>query len=806
MRLFCRFSAVLLFVYMFMYTTGTAQPLKQTVRGVVVDADTRLPLPGAQVVLQGVQPLRGTATDADGLFRIDGLPVGRHTLAFSYLGYESAVIADLLLISGKETVLEVGLKESLTSLNEVVVTAGEGPGAALHELALVSARSISPDETNRYAGGFNDPARILSNFAGVNNSQDGSADIIVRGNAPKYLQWRVEGMEIPSPNHFGDPAGLGTNGVSMLNNNLLSTSDFFTGAFTADYGDVLSGVYDVKLRAGNNEHMEGIAGVGVLGTDLTLEGPLNKEGRGSLLANYRFTTIALADKMGLLQDLGGIPSFSDAAFKLHVPTKNHGTFSVFGLGGRSSIAFEDVSHSIWRTPGNRGMRADISEDFSKKAFMVNAGISHHLPIDAKSYLSWNLGFSRDGIEDGIVEHETFTSGAQESRDNFKSRINGNTVRAGLTWHRKHSARTIVEAGMRGIFRTRNMEISALDSTLQREYFVDMKASANSYRSYVMTKHRFSENLSATAGFHHHYVAYNGKMAYEPRFGLAWTPGNGHAFSLGAGQHSTMEALHHYEAQVVEADGALSRPNRSLDLLKARHLVGGYEYRGLPGWRFKFEAYTQHLYDLPVDANPSSSFATINETLEFRTTRLVNAGKGRNSGVEITLEKYFSKNYYLLFNATVYDSKYTALDGKTRNTAFNNRYLVNALAGKEFHGLGRKRNNTFAINGKVFTGGGRPIVPLLRDENGAVDVDPEQNRYYDEGRAFSLSLDRIFTLTLAVSYKWNRLNRTSELFLNIENLTNNKPRLSEFYDPEAAGNVGHLTPLGVFPNMMYRLYF
>jgi hypothetical protein len=248
-----------------------------------------------------------------GSFRFDKIPVGRIDLQLSYLGYERKIIPNIVVNSGKEVVLELDMQESIINMDVVVIKPEKEKGKALNEMSLIGARSISPEESNRYAGPFNDPSRIVSNYSGVAASQDGSNDIIVRGNSPKYMQWRLEGVQITNPNHFADQNGVGGSGISALNNNLLSTSDFYTGAFSPEYGDVLSGVYDIKLRAGNNEKFEGSAALGILGTDLTLEGPLKKGYGGSYLFNYRYSTISLIKDLGLV-DVDGVPKFLDAAF------------------------------------------------------------------------------------------------------------------------------------------------------------------------------------------------------------------------------------------------------------------------------------------------------------------------------------------------------------------------------------------------------------------------------------------------------------------------------------------------------------
>jgi len=185
---------------------------------------------------------------------------------------------------------------------------------------------------------------------------------------------------------------------------------------------------------------------------------------------------------------------------------------------------------------------------------------------------------------------------------------------------------------------------------------------------------------------------------------------------------------------------------------------------------------------------------------------VNKGTGKNYGIEFTLEKFFNNKYYYLINTSIYNSKYTALDGVERNTAYNGNYLVNILFGKEFVKLGRNRNQTLGINAKVFFGGGQKIVPLLRDEQGNLAVDSANNRYWDHDKAYENSLGDVYQVILSASYKWNKPKATHELFINMDNVTNTKGKLSEFYDESEPNGIGYVTQFGLFPNLMYRVYF
>lgn len=794
-----------IFFLFFLFTSVFSQNFNQTVRGVITDQDSKQPIAGATITIAGSNPLKVILTDKEGSFRFSNMPIGRLTLHVSNLGYEKIILPNIVVNSGKETVLNINMQEAVAQLQGVVLTFDKNKGQPLNDMALVSGRSISPEQTNRYAGGFNDPSRILSNFAGVTSSQDGSNDIIVRGNSPKYIQWRLEGIQITNPNHFSDQSAVGGS-ISALNNNLLATSDFYSGAFSAEYGDVLSGVYDVKLRQGNNEKFESTFGLGVLGTELTFEGPFKKGYKGSFLVNYRYSTISLLSDLGLVEGLNGALNFQDAAFKVVLPTRQAGLFSFFGLAGLSNFLFKDVSPALWQTPGNRFVPDKIGEDYNKGSHLANLGMNHTLTINKNSHIHTGLSFSSEGIDDDVFENfKTETS--ESSQLNFNGRLIRSTYRVEITYNNKLSSKLKLQAGSKYALLDYNFNQSMFrDNTNVRSTLVNFNENISTLRNFISFRYRFNEKVTTVFGVQNMNVLLNNKRTIEPRFSLNWELNKTSALSAGYGKHSTMESIHHYYTQVKLPDGSNIEPNKDLDLLKAHHFVLGYEKRFNKNMMVKLETYYQDLYDLPVVNSKENIFATINEGLDFQYLDLVNKGSGKNYGVELTVERFFSKNFYYLMNASVYNSTYKALDGIERNTRFNGNYLVNVLFGKDFPKLGKAQNKTISFNSRAFFGGGKKIIPLLRGADGNLAVDPPNNRFYDYSKAYKNDIQDLYQITMSFSYKINKPRATHEIFLTIDNVTNNRGRLTEFYDPGEPGAVGYMKQSAVFPNLMYRVYF
>ena len=272
-----RLSIIFLFTLMVQLVFG--QNFTSTIMGTVVDNTLQQPLPGATVILIGSNPPRGATTDISGKFVIENVPVGRVGIKVSFIGFKELEMNHLQVNTGKELILNITLEENITQMKEVVISATREKAHVRNEMATVSARTFSVEESQRFAGARNYVSRMAMNFAGVRGANDAVNDIIIRGNSSAGLLWRYNGVDIPNPNHFGQFGGTG-GPVSMLNNNVLSNFDFFTGAFPSEYGNATARVFDLRLRNGNSEKHEFLGQVGFNGFEFGAEGPLSEHKRG----------------------------------------------------------------------------------------------------------------------------------------------------------------------------------------------------------------------------------------------------------------------------------------------------------------------------------------------------------------------------------------------------------------------------------------------------------------------------------------------------------------------------------------------
>ncbi len=769
------------------------QKLTQVVRGRIVDEDADIPLVGVSVWIAGG---RGTSTDIDGKFVIKGVPIGRQTLKASYLGYEPHTRSNLMVISAKEMVAEIKLREATMDLIEIKVEARIDKTRPLNELATTSARSFSVEETGRYAASILDPARMAMNFAGVSSGRSDDLDnqISVRGNSPRSNIWRMEGIEIPNPNHYSNLGGSG-GGISMLSSSTLTYSDFYTGGFPAGFGNVLGGVFDINLRKGNDEKREYSFMMGSLGIEASAEGPMSKKG-ASYLFNYRYSTLRILEMVGMnpIEDEDA-PRFQDLSFKFHLPTKKMGTFALFGMGGRSRASVSPIPNpDLW-------VEAQDSLGLDETQLQGTIGLSNRLLLSDRSYLhtvfalsslSYNEKFYslNSNLDVRIDELDKIKNVVATFTSTYTHKLNAqHTFRTGINWSHK----------MIDIY-VENFQVE--QPTPIRRAFVEQDGVTDLIQAYGHWKYRIGDKWVLNTGLHASYFQYNKNYSIEPRVAIQYSPTPKQSINASVGRYSKLphEAFFFYEGVNIQGDSIT--PSKDLDMTKSVHFILGYDYRFSPDFRLKVEAYYQHLYNVPT----TSDFWGIVSTLDgedvgdlIGATKYVNKGKGRNYGIDLTLEKFFSESYYALFTMSLFESKSTPFNGIEYNTQFSTNYRFNLLGGKEFR-VGKNKNSILAINGRFVLGGGARYTP----------IDLENSILYgqafpvlEEFREHKFKPYRRFDI--AVSYKINRQNSTHTFSVDLQNATNETNVYGHYYDPRVQKvllNKHHL----MIPFVNYRVNF
>jgi Carboxypeptidase regulatory-like domain/TonB-dependent Receptor Plug Domain len=778
----------------------------QVIKGTVKDMDSEELLIGASIAVLDLEPKITAATDADGRFRMEAVPIGRHAIAFTYVGYKTVTLPNVLVTAGKEVVLEVALESSVAQLNAAVVVGNHRKDKPQNELAKVSARTFSLEEVTRYSGGRNDVARLATNFAGVNSANDSRNDIVVRGNSPTGLLWRVDGLPIGTTNHF---ATLGTTGgpVSALNTNLLRTSDFMTSAFPAEYGNANAAVFDVKFRNGNADKHEFTGQVSAFtGIELVAEGPIDQEDQSSYLISYRYGLASLATT-----GTSAKPYFQDLGVKLNLGKTKLGRFEFFGMGGLSSIDF--LGAEIDST--------DLFSDPEVDAFVENqlalAGMGHFVQLDAKSYLKTTVGttytsnrYDQDNIllatnETPERKYRAVEVYDREQRYTFSSQYNRKTsprfhLRAGVV-------NEVIHLNSHASDRDGRVDIPDNNNDSVPDYFYtarDMDEYTNLLQVYAQGEYKFTDDLEFTLGLHAQHLALTADAMVGPRAAISWQFMPNQRLSLAYGLHGQMVPLPILVRLAPNSNGDTVRTNGDLSFMKSHHLVLAYDRRFGENWRVKAEGYYQALFALPVEAF-ASSYSAVNEGADFVFTErntLVSEGTGSNSGVELTLEKFLTKGFYTLGTASIFRSRYAGSDGVERSTSFNNGYVLNALLGKEL-AMGKAKRNYLTFDTKFTTSGGRPFTPIDLEAtraNGGRQVLQEQNAFRDR-------YPQYLRLDVKVGFRLNsgKKKMSHQFFVDLQNITNRQNVFLERYNP-VTDRINTVYQNGFFPDFLYRIQF
>lgn len=772
----------ILLLIVFCSSVSLAQPIISTIRGTVKDADTGLPLSNANVQL--VTSGTGVATNANGEFRFEKLPVGRYIISVSFVGYETVTIPELLLESGKENVQEVRLNPAGKQLSEATVISAR-------PAAFNSVQAITIEQTLRYAATYLDPARVATSFAGVAAAHDQANGLVIRGNSPNGMQWRLEGVEIVNPNHlsnagtFSDRSTQTGGGVNILSTQLLGNSYFMSGAFPAQYGNALSGVLDMNLRKGNDEKAEFVAQASLIGMDVAAEGPFSKKSKASYLANYRYSFTGLLGAMGV--DFGGeINRFQDLSFNINLPTSKAGTFTVFGLGGISSNTFTaERDSSLWEFQKD-------GRDIIFKNKMGALGATNALPMGRRTALTTTivasgLSLSRESYNIGGANYSSRV--LTESDEQSKSRI---SLSSYIT-HR-FSERSRLKAGLYATQQSDN---------IYNPKFISNKLTGFILQPFASWTYHISETLTSEIGVHNlFYSNKNGPLtnssnSLEPRVAFRWQASNTQQLSISYGLHSQLQLPQVYLATLPPVSSVNSFQNMDLKPSKAHHFVIGYQKNFTGNSSLKLEAYLQELYDIAISASGKTSFSAINFVENYVNQKLTNKGTGRNYGIEATYQKLLTDQFYMLVSGSLYSATYVGSDGIRRDSRFNGGHTFSFTGGKEFK---TKKGAIWGINIKAIVTGGFRDTPINSDLSKTANA-----TVYQDDQAFTLKMKEYFRPDLRIYWKKSKTRYSRTLALDFQNVAGVKNDAYHYYDTFQK-KVVLQNQLGMIPVLSYRWEF
>jgi CarboxypepD_reg-like domain len=778
----------IIFLFLSFIASKVQSQLVQTVRGTVSDALLKSPLVGANIVWLNSEPLRGATTDTEGVFRFDKIAVGRQSFRVSFVGYKEIFLNNISVEAGKETILNIELEEDIRETNAVIVTAQQDKTQALNDLAVVSARMFSVEETRRFAAGLNDPARMATAFAGVTGGNGDGNSLVIRGNAPNGLLWRMEGVDIPNPNHFAR-VGTSGGGISILSAQLLSNSDFLSGAFPSEYGNALSAVFDLKLRKGNNEKREYTFAASIIGIDAAAEGYFKKGYKGSYLVNYRYGFLSFLQKLGL--NVGDAPTeFQDLSFNISLPSNHLGNFTVFGFGGLSNQIVEAVRDSnLWKKDASsRSGRLDASNTGA-------LGATHSIILGKKTALKSVVSLNQYQYKEEDTRLDKQDAPLIINRDNRFGEYNAivsTVLNHKINVH--HSLRMGFYTTFKG-FDLQQRE--AVNNKLSDKIKTDGNTAL--INTFGQWKWQITEGVRFQLGGHVQHLILNKTSSFEPRAAFSMALSKKHIVALGYGLHGQIQPIGNYFARIaVGKDTVLA--NKNLDFTQSQHWVLGYDWLFAPNWRLKTELYYQGLGQVPVTAGKATNFSIINLNDDFAIEPLKNDGSGKNYGLEWTLERFWTDNFYLIATLSLFNSKYKPSDGIWRNTRYNANTAATFLMGKEWTFKNRKRPAALGVDVKFTHSGGQRVVPIdliksTQQKRTVTDI----NRIYEE------KLPAFYRLDIQAEWKIQYRTMTGSTIIGVQNATNRLNPIRQSFNV-VTNKIQYSYLMRIIPVIGYKIEF
>jgi CarboxypepD_reg-like domain len=793
----------------------SAQDKTQTIRGQVIDKDNQQPLVGATITLVNSLPLMGVLTDANGDFLLEHVPLGRQIIECTFIGYAPFKSEAFILNSIKEGVFRIEMKESATEMNTVIVSSSHNTNAPLNELSVVSSRSFSVEETERIPAGVNDPGRMALSFSGVQQGKDDSEnEILIRGNSSFGLLWRLEGIDIPAPNHFAR-AGSSGGGITVFSAQVLSRSDFSTGGFPAEYGNAISGVMDVHFRKGNTDKREYRAKIGLLGLEFATEGPLptasgqvikkdslTHKSPSSYLVNYRYSTLGVLNKLGFYVVGERISNdFQDISFNIALNGKNKKTtHTLFGIAGLSSEYDAPVANPTDRKIGV----ANNWQDLKLGSNMGTIGWTMTHSIDEKTYLKSVVALMSNYI---FRAYDTLNLKDERYRYNTQNYYD-TRLAATLTYNRKINADLRFKGGIiaQQVFYKYDKTINARPTSRDINERTNQVAQAGStnfqmLQLYGQYNYQANNNLTLNGGVHVLYLWLNNTPSVEPRFSMKYQMTSKQTIGLAYGLHGQVLPFSVYIFQQRDTVGGVvktSTPNHDAKMIQSHHLILSYNLYTDNGWKLSVEPYLQRLIHVPIEPTVGSLYWMLNDQGNVPDFKVVSQGKGLNYGIDVSLERFFSNKFYFLMNVSTFKSSFEVLNKEIRNSRLNTAFGSSLTLGREFT---LKNKATLQLGTRVILNGGFRYSPL------DVSASAKKGQYIPlAGAEWTKQAAPYFRIDPRVAYRFNKNKYAGSISLDIQNVTNHRNISSLAYNPVTNALYSSLQPGSFTPVMSFQYDF
>jgi hypothetical protein len=757
-------SFIAFFVFVFTLSlTAQENQAKLTGRivGHVKNYATKEGVVSATVVLQGTTI--GAATDLDGNFVINNVPVGTYVLRASALGFQTKVRTDVVVAVGKPADIHFELMESTVELEGVTVTTEyfqKSPDAP------ISVQTLGAEEIRRLPGGLEDVVRAISILPGVAQVQNGRNDLIVRGGAPSENLFVIDNIEVSNINHFGTQGASG-GPLSYINLDFVDQTSFKTGGFGAKYGDKLSSVLTIDLKDGREDKLGGKATISASQFGLNLEGPTDEN--GSFLFSARRSYLDFIFKAA---GFGFVPEYWDFLGKVTYTLSPKDQLNVLGIVALDNVKlFNDTEEK----------RFDNSRILSSDQTQALGGISWRHLFD-KGFTNLTLSQTYNGynfLQNDSLLNPIFKSASDE----FETSLRGDIVF-------QLNKESELSFGVQGKFIDFNSNIILpipFWTNFGQQLSVNSTLDTTAIKSalYGQWSLALASNVRMSLGARMDYFnLINDQFTFSPRFSLSYAPNDVLSFTGSVGQYHQAPSYIWLVANPV---------NRNLKYVAVTQYVLGTEYILRSDVKISLEAYVKDYADYPTSiarpylvlANTGAGFGGSEDGYAaFGLDPLVSSGSGQAHGVELFLQKKLSEvPCYGLVSISWNEARFNALDGVSRSSAFDQRWIINL-------GGGYILNDAWEFSGKFRFATGRPYTPYNSD--GSQDISAYNSVRIGSNHSLDLRVDR----------RWNFAGWNLITYIDVQNVYNRKAINVPTYDKrtktvkQPEGGIALLPSIGI----------
>jgi hypothetical protein len=731
------------------------------IEGKITNAFNKEPI--AYAIVQVEATTFGATSDENGAYTITGLNPGMYNLKVSLIGYKPITIYEVQVKSANATFSNIEMEEISTVIQEAVITAQ--PFIKKEESPL-SLSSIGVSEIKRNPGGNRDISKVIQSLPGVAVTSSFRNDIIVRGGSPNENRFYLDGIEVPTINHFSTQGASG-GPVGLINVDFIQNVDFYSGAFPANRGNALSSVLEFKFKDARTDKPAYSFSLGSNDLAATIETPLTKN--STLIASWRRSYLQF-----LFQalDLPFLPKYDDFQFKGEIKPDQNNIIEIIGLGAIDKVTLntsatptEENQYVLSQIPTNQQWNYTIGgswRHFTKNSYQTFVISRNYLNNSAQKYVDNDesnpdkklLDYQSTEAENKIRVEETLR--ANDWKVNYG---------AGIEW---------------ADYTTTTFQKLANELTLN----YSSKIGVFKYGAFgQVSKGILHKRLGLSFGTRLDGNNFNDHMAnplnqFSPRLSASYSLSEKIAINFNTGIYQQLPP--YTTLGYRNTSGALV--NEDVQYIQSKHLVLGLEYNTSNNSRITLEGFYKLYSHYPMDlidsislANKGSDFGVIGNA------PVTSTNKGRSYGLEFFFQQKLFHDFYGLLSYTFVRSEFQNFDGNYVASSWDYRHMLSITGGKLF-------KHNWEVGAKFRYNSGSPYTPYdLQASALKTNYDVTNSGIPDYTQLNTLRIEPFYQFDVRVDKKYNFKKWSLDIYLDIQNITNHTIQEQPYFSVERDNN-------------------